>query len=121
MAATSPKTVLFVDDSELLVDVAKLHLELQGLNVITATNLSAMTEALVSTPPDLIICDVQMPDATRGRLEAVLLEVEVPVWLFSGLEAATLAERAAAVQATGFVTKAEGLEALVERVRASLL
>jgi CheY-like chemotaxis protein len=106
------RRVLVVDDSELLLDVARLHLEAHGLTVATATGLVGLRREVEARPPDLIICDVTLPGSTNEELAATIRELDIPVWLFSGLERVGLAARAELLGASAFVSKSEGLDAL---------
>ena len=56
-----PKCVFFVDDEEIVVEIAKRKLEEQGYQVKVFFNGAAAFEALKTKIPDLILLDVQMP------------------------------------------------------------
>jgi DNA-binding NarL/FixJ family response regulator len=67
--------------------------------------------------------DVQMPELYGDDVAAVLkLErsVKTPIYLFSTLTDAELAERAREARADGYISKSEGVEHLVDRVRRAL-
>ncbi|MEI7998961.1 MAG: response regulator [Candidatus Omnitrophota bacterium] len=55
------KCVLFVDDEEIVVEIAKRRLEEQGYEVMTANDGEVALEALKKKIPDLILLDIQMP------------------------------------------------------------
>ncbi len=53
--------VLIEDHTDILEGTAEL-LELEGYRVVTAMNGKEGLEKIKQTPPDLIICDVRMPE-----------------------------------------------------------
>jgi DNA-binding response OmpR family regulator len=73
---------------------------------------------------DLILMDVQMPELYGDDVASVLRnerKVTTPIYLFSSLAPHELAERAQAAGVDGFIHKGEGLDHLLDRVRAILL
>ena len=56
-----PKSVLIVDDEEVVVEIAKRRLEERGYQVETAGNGDEAFQRLKSKIPDLILLDIQMP------------------------------------------------------------
>lgn len=108
-------TVLLVDDSELLLEMAKFHLEASGFAVVTASDLATLRRAVADSPPDLVVLDVEMPDTSTAELIEAVAPAEATVWLFSALSEPLLAERAAAAGADGYVCKDAGLEELAKR------
>lgn len=54
-------TILVVDDDESLRDLLKLHLAGAGYDVVVAEDAIAAGYLVLRSPPDLIICDVNMP------------------------------------------------------------
>jgi DNA-binding NarL/FixJ family response regulator len=59
---TEPKQLLLVDDDPNLILLVKDYLEFRGYAVITADNGVKALEILQETVPDMIICDVMMPE-----------------------------------------------------------
>ena len=55
------KTIMIVDDEEVLLTLVKRLLEEEGFNVITTTSGRGCLERLKKTKPDLIIMDMMMP------------------------------------------------------------
>jgi len=60
--ATEPNTLLLIDDDPNLVLLVKDYLEMRGYNVVTAKNGRDALKALEKDIPNLIICDVMMPE-----------------------------------------------------------
>jgi DNA-binding NarL/FixJ family response regulator len=55
------KRLLLIDDDPNLILLVKDYLEFRGYEVITADNGQAALETLDKSTPDMIICDVMMP------------------------------------------------------------
>ncbi len=58
----APKKLLLIDDDPNLVLLVKDYLEYQGYTVMTAENGQEALQVLEQAQPDLIICDVMMPE-----------------------------------------------------------
>ncbi len=56
------KTLLLIDDDPNLILLVKDYLEFRGYQVVTAENGREALEVLQQTAPDMIICDVMMPE-----------------------------------------------------------
>jgi DNA-binding NarL/FixJ family response regulator len=59
---SDPKKLLLVDDDPNLILLVKDYLEFRGYTVITAENGRVALEVLEHNQPDMIICDVMMPE-----------------------------------------------------------
>ena len=57
------KRILLMDDSEIFLEVARRALEQAGYEVITANDLESFQQARQQKPADLVLMDVQMPEA----------------------------------------------------------
>ncbi len=113
------RKILIIDDSPLVLELARYALVDEGYDVSVATTLDEFEALRRSAPPDLILVDVQMPEAFGDDLTALLrgaYSVRVPIFLLSSLGEEELAMRAAAAEATGFISKRAGLDKLVARV-----
>jgi DNA-binding response OmpR family regulator len=123
MTEAPRKTILVMDDSEILRDIARYALEAAGYAVITAGTLDELEDRRARSSPDLIVMDVQMPESFGDDVAAVLKAVrgvKAPILLFSSMEEDELSERARYAQVEGFVSKSAGIEALVDRIQALL-
>jgi DNA-binding response OmpR family regulator len=58
--------ILIVDDDPDIAEAARLVLEREGYEVASATNRRDGMEALVESPPDLLILDVMMEEPDDG-------------------------------------------------------
>jgi len=56
------KTVLYVDDSEDTLEIAKIVLANSGYQIITASSGKEAVEVCANEQPDLILMDLNMPD-----------------------------------------------------------
>jgi DNA-binding NarL/FixJ family response regulator len=61
-ARTSPRTILLIEDQAPMRRNLALMLELEGYKVITAENGRLGVELALKHRPDLVLCDVMMPE-----------------------------------------------------------
>ena len=122
-AGPARKRILVVDDSPMMLELAHDALEEAGFQSFATSDLGEMGRLLETEAPDLILLDVQMPEAYGDDVANVLRglrNVTVPVLLFSILDEAELAERAKAAEVDGYIYKGAGLAEMVRRVKALL-
>jgi DNA-binding response OmpR family regulator len=113
------KSVLVMDDSEIVRMAVAAALDERGFGVRAAANLAELESALAAAAPDLFVLDVQMPEMFGDDVAQVLRHVRslnVPVILFSDIDEAALEERARFAEVEAWVTKQAGLDALVAKV-----
>jgi DNA-binding response OmpR family regulator len=114
------KQILIVDDSALVLDMMRAALDAAGYDVLIANDLAQLEEHRRFHRPDLVLMDVQMPEAFGDDVAMVLRaarEVDAPIYLLSTLDEAELKRRAADAEIDGFISKQMGAEAIVSRVR----
>jgi CheY-like chemotaxis protein len=85
-------TLLIVDDDRDVLTVLKTKLELTGrFEVLTALGGEEALRHAREAKPDLVVCDIDMPDMDGGELAAALKEsratAAVPVVFLSALVA----------------------------------
>jgi two-component system response regulator CpxR len=110
------KTILCVDDNEQTLSVRKFLLETRGYRVYTALNGQDAITLFSSTPIDLVLTDLGLPQMDGNALIGHLKEIspEVPMILTSEtVRAGERSHRADAFLAKGCCTPAE----LIERIR----
>ncbi|NMC73579.1 MAG: GAF domain-containing protein [Geobacteraceae bacterium] len=82
------KTILFVDDNEMILEMVEGYLEMYGYTVLTAALPSTALEVAASHPGaiDLLITDVVMPEMSGPELYGRLLmkHADLPVLYISG-------------------------------------
>lgn len=114
------RAILVLDDSPLVLAVTRFALEAAGFTVAIAEDLSSFERLRTSFAPDLILVDVQMPEAFGDDVTSTLRGwhgVRVPILLVSSLEEAELARRARRAEASGYVLKDAGMSVLVDRCK----
>jgi DNA-binding response OmpR family regulator len=115
--------VLIVDDSPLVLEMLRGGLESAGVAVDTANDLSELEARRAASAPDLILLDVQMPEAYGDDVAATLrgvYGVAAPILLMSTIPPEELEQRAKSAGADGWVSKRDGLDRVVSRVLATL-
>lgn len=114
------KAILVFDDSPFALALTRAALEAAGFTVAIAADLSSFERQRVAFDPDLILVDVQMPEAFGDDIASTLRGwhgVQVPILLMSSLEQAELERRAQRAQASGYICKGAGMSELVRRCR----
>ena len=111
-------TILIVDDDESMRDLLHLHLSSAGYEVQVAEDAIAAGDMVLKKPPDLIICDINMPQLDGFEfIEALRADrtvPDIPVILLTAAEEGE--RRGKSLGVVGYVTKplrAEKLLALV--------
>lgn len=56
-----PQRVLVVDDDPHVLKLLRLNFELEGYDVVSATNGEDALKLIASKKPDVVVCDVMMP------------------------------------------------------------
>jgi DNA-binding response OmpR family regulator len=109
-------TILLVDDSPLTLDALRTGLEAAGFEVTAATDLADVPRPLPSSIR-LVLLDVEMAEVFGDDLAYVLQEDDAPpIYLVSALDEAELAQRARDA-GVGWISKRDGVEAVVARAR----
>lgn len=101
--------VLVVDDSLSVRKMVERALEMKGFGVLSASSGAEAMERIVTAMPDLVVCDVVMPDVDGYRIcEFVRTHgtlSETPVLLISGIVNSAVLERAAQVRSSDVLRK----------------
>jgi DNA-binding response OmpR family regulator len=118
--APDRKAILVFDDSPFALALTRAALESAGFMVAIAGDLTSFERQRVAFDPDLILVDVQMPEAFGDDVASTLRGwhgVQVPILLVSSLDQSELARRAQRAQASGYICKGAGMSELVRRCR----
>jgi DNA-binding NarL/FixJ family response regulator len=75
------KKLLLIDDDPNLILLVKDYLEFRGYDVITAENGREALEVLESSTPDMIICDVMMPEMDGYSLVSAIRSEPKTSWI----------------------------------------
>src|SRR5262245_31767743 len=112
--------VLVVDDSRSVRKVVERALAGRRIDVVEAASGSVALELIQRESPDLIVCDVIMPDQGGCEICAFVKShpqlARTPVLLMSGIVDDAVRERAARVGADDILFKPFGAGDLVERL-----
>ena len=114
------KQILVVDDSPLVLEMMTAALGDAGYDVLTAADLRELDHHRAHSRPDLVLMDVQMPEAFGDDVAMVLRQakdVQAPIYLLSTLDEQELRRRAEEAEIDGFICKHIGVEAIIDRVR----
>jgi CheY-like chemotaxis protein len=118
------KRILLMDDSAIFLEVMRAALEKEGYTVVCASTLAELDGVRASgDPSDLVLMDVQMPEAFGDDIAMTLRHaygVQAPIYLLSSLEENELAERAKWAEIDGFISKNRGMDAVITAVRGIL-
>lgn len=119
-AARKKPTILVFDDSPMVLELTRAALEAAGFTVAIAEDLATFEQHRGSIDPDLILVDVQMPEAFGDDVVMTLREghgVRIPILLVSSLDESELASRAERARAAGYIPKSAGMGELVRRCK----
>jgi DNA-binding response OmpR family regulator len=119
------KKILLIDDSaDLRENVAEL-LVLENYMVLTFSNGGEGLASAAAEQPDLILCDVVMPDcdgfAVLERLKQKNSTMNIPVIMFTASEEKKNKYKGLALGAVDFITKPFDNEDLVNTIRCRIL
>ena len=101
-------TVLVVDDEQLFVDFLGSILEPEH-SILTATNGSEALDVARKANPDLILLDIEMPDAHGfdifRTLKSDSITADIPVIFVTATDSASSEVKALAIGAVDYITK----------------
>jgi DNA-binding NarL/FixJ family response regulator len=111
-----------MDDSEMFLEATRMALCAAGFEVDCVNDLAQLSEHR-RIPADLVLMDVEMPEAFGDDIAMTLRhahQISAPIYLLSSLSDDELADRVAWAKIDGFISKNVGLVAIVERVQSIL-
>lgn len=117
--------ILIIDDSELVLAMARDALEQAGYLVLTATNgIEANRYIFSKEKPDLIIMDIMMPMLDGNKKAKLLKENEVsrdiPILLLSSKGEAEMRALMAEAGANGYILKPFSAAQITDTVKSCL-
>lgn len=117
----APKRVFLMDDSAFALDLVRTALVEDGIHVTCGRDLADVAR-LTAQPVDLVLMDVEMPEAFGDDVTSWLQgeNLTAPVYLLSNLPVDQLERRAAECGASGFISKGIGIDAVIDRIRSIL-
>jgi two-component system, chemotaxis family, chemotaxis protein CheY len=111
------RRVLVVDDDPDIGEFVSLALSDEGYEVVTAPHGRAALTRVEERPPDLIVLDMRMPVMDGWEFARAYRErpgPHAPIIVFTAARDA--AERAAAIEANGYLAKPFSLDELLDAV-----
>lgn len=120
MTVEKRRKVLVIDDSVVVLEVARWVLEKAGLDVFTLDNPLTAAMEIGRTMPDLVLIDINMP-AIKGNLVAEVLLKTAPgynrrIYLHSDVPPAQLNALALKAGVAGFISKTDKPEVFASQV-----
>ena len=114
------KRVLVVDDEPGIGNFLRVKLRLAGYDIITTTSGAEAIELIRTKQPDVVVCDVLMPDVTgMDVIDKVRTFSQVPIFVFTGRP--DIAEFASKLGANDYIAKPFNPDLLVEKIRSVLI
>jgi two-component system KDP operon response regulator KdpE len=113
--------ILVVDDEPRMIRFIRMNLELEGWEVVEATDGQAALDKVRDTLPDLVILDVMMPELDGFETLRLLREIStIPVVMLTAKGEEEDRVRGLELGADDYVTKPFSPRELVSRVKAVL-
>jgi PAS domain S-box-containing protein len=118
---TGTEHILFVDDEQPIVDIAKQMVEQLGYSVVTRTSSLEALELFRTKPDefDLVITDMTMPNMTGEELanELMFIRPDIPIILCTGFSRSVTEKKAKAMGIQAFILKPILRQELAETIR----
>ena len=115
-------TVLVIDDDPVILDLLRVNFEIEGFDVVTATNGEEGLERAQAIRPDVVISDIMMPkrDGLQllGDLKADPETEDLPVILLSAKAQKSEVQEGLDLGADDYVTKPFDPIKLIDRLNA---
>lgn len=123
-APMGAKRILVVEDESAMLDLVEITLMSEGYVIDRAMDGKHAVQAVVMTPPNLILLDLDIPEIGGLDVLAMLREddaaKDIPVIIVTGHASKANVQRAASLNVQGFLSKPFDAEQLKERVRVAL-
>jgi CheY-like chemotaxis protein len=116
------KTILVVDDEDMIVSIISKSLIREGYNIVTASNHKTALHLIKEANIDLVVSDVMMPYAGGFDLVENMKDDpatrNIPIILVTGMDKDIL--NASVVQAHAIISKPFDLQELLATVKSEL-
>jgi DNA-binding response OmpR family regulator len=113
------KTIVIIDDSQLILRLTKTALEHVGYRVKTLVDPSEFEPDAIGIP-DLMLVDINMPKFFGDDIVAYIKDtwnLATPIFLFSNVAEPELAKAARRCGADGYISKGWGVEEMIASVQ----
>ncbi len=118
------KTVLVIEDDHSIARLIEIVLSGKGFHTHICLDASSALEIFSRVRPDLVILDIHMPRrsgfSVLKRLRQEDATQNTPIVVFSVLTRGKSVDQLVRMGASDFVSKSEGVDALVEKVMSIL-
>ncbi|HVM40111.1 MAG TPA: response regulator, partial [Acidimicrobiia bacterium] len=118
------KTILVADDDPVILGLLEVNFEMEGFNVVTASNGAEALDQARAARPDIVVLDVMMPKMTGHEVAAAIRDDPdiggVPVIFVSAKAQGADVAVGMELGAVDYVTKPFDPIDLVDRVNAAL-
>ena len=116
---TPPLRLLLVDDDAMQLELVERALSRDGFDVRGASSLHALKQLAAELRPELVLVDVNMPEAPLAQVVAAVRGAAptARVILYSAWEEAKLKKLAGELAVDGYVSKSESVFALGPKLR----
>ena len=113
-------TILIIDDDPVILRLVKIMLGLDEYDVRTATSVAEAFDVMETTIPDVICCDLMMPDVNgldflEQRREMPTI-ASIPVVVVSGIGKQSWFDRARDLGAAAYIAKPFNAAQLTEAI-----
>ena len=117
--------ILLIDDNKNYSFGLAGNLRKAGFNVVTAHNGQDGIKLANQSHPDLILCDVKMPEMDGMEIKEILNKesstASIPFVFLSALSAASIKSSGLEMGADDYITKSVDLLELITRIKVCLL
>lgn len=118
---TEKKTILIVDDDEVILTISELGLKRAGFQVVKCLSGMSCLESLMYYKPDIILLDVEMPIMSGIQTLKVIKSNEnlkdIPVMFLTGSTDSETVVTAKSLGAVGYIVKPFIPQELVEKIK----
>ncbi|MGE3927017.1 MAG: sigma-54-dependent transcriptional regulator, partial [Lautropia sp.] len=121
-SATPPGRVLLIEDDAVLGGALRQRLTLEGFDVTWTTDCASALAALSRGRPDFVLSDIRLPDGSGETFyrRALPLLASTPIVFATAFADLPQAVRLVRAGADDYLTKPIDVDALVERIQATL-
>jgi len=111
--------LLLVDDDAMQLELIERALTRDGFEVRGASTLEELASAAVALAPEVVLVDVNMPDAPIAQVLTIIRTAapSARLVLYSAWEDSKLKKLALELGAQGYVSKSESVFALGDKLR----
>ena len=113
------KTIVIIDDSQLVLKLTRMALERHGYRVETLIDPGEFEPD--SVMPDLLLVDINMPQFYGDDVVSYIKDtwnLTAPILLFSNVSEKELADAVARCGADGYISKHWGMDEMIASVQA---